>query len=244
MRRDGQLEYHENIEAFREAINFTESSTGFNARLVEKDYYCSLVLRDLTEAFQQGLVFKGGTCLSKVHTDFYRLSEDLDFVISMEADARRSARRRRIAPLKDLMQGLCERLPCFYVNNSLKGANDSKQYIGQLSYDSAVTGHAEFIKLEISLREPILDSVEHQSAQTMLTDPLHTAPVLKPIPVNVLSFHETFAEKFRAAMTRRTPAIRDYYDIDYAVRSHRLDPSDAKLLKLLHQKLAPCVTDP
>ena len=27
------------------------------------------------------LVFKGGTCLSKVHADFYRLSEDLDLII-------------------------------------------------------------------------------------------------------------------------------------------------------------------
>ena len=56
----------------------------------------------------------------------------------------------------------------------------------------------------------------------MLTDPLHSRPVLEPIFVSVLSFRETYAEKFRAAITRRDPAIRDYYDIDYAVRLGKL----------------------
>jgi hypothetical protein len=88
------------------------------------------------------------------------------------------------------------------------------------------------------LREPVLDSVEHKPAKTMLTDPLHMRPVLEPIAVSVLSFRETYAEKFRAAMTRRDPAIRDYYDIDYAVRSGKLDPSDDKLLEFLRHKLA------
>ena len=90
-----QWRYHEDTEPFREAISFTESNTGFSARLIEKDYYCSLVLRGMAEAFQQGLIFKGGTCLSKVHSDFYRLSEDLDFVIPTPLAASRSDRSRQ-----------------------------------------------------------------------------------------------------------------------------------------------------
>ena len=72
----------------------------------------------------------------------------------------------------------------------------------------------------------------------MLIEPLRSRPVLEPLVVSVLSFRETYAEKFRAAMTRRDPAIRDYYDIDHAVRSGKLDPSDTKLLELLRHKLA------
>lgn len=234
-----QLQYHENTEPFREAINFTESNTGFSARLIEKDYYCSLVLHGLAEAFQQGLIFKGGTCLSKVHADFYRLSEDLDFVISMETNASRSARRTQIAPLQDFLRSLPGRLPCFHVDEPpLSGSNISKQYIGRLSYRAVVTGQVEILKVEVGLREPALDPVEHKSAHTMLMDPSRSRPVLDPISVSVLSFRETYAEKFRAAMTRREPAIRDYYDIDYAVRSGKLDPSDNKLLELLQRKLA------
>lgn len=238
MDSDEQLQYHENAEPFREAVSFTESATGFSARLIEKDYYCSLVLRGLAEAFQQGLIFKGGTCLSKVHSDFYRLSEDLDFVISMETNASRAIRRQGIGSLKDLFVGLPERLPCFRVEGPLSGSNSSKQYIGRLSYSSVVTGQAEILKVEVGLREPVLDPVEHKPAQTMLTNPLRMRPALEPICVSVLSFRETYAEKFRAAMTRRDPAIRDYYDIDYAVRSGKLDPSDDNLLELLQFKLS------
>ena len=39
--------YHEDTDLFREALSFTQSETGFSARLVEKDYYCSLLLEDL-----------------------------------------------------------------------------------------------------------------------------------------------------------------------------------------------------
>ena len=85
-------DYHYDSARFQEALTYTASTTGFRSLLIEKDYYCSLVLQDLEDHFHLGLVFKGGTCLSKVHLDFYRLSEDLDFVISIPATAPPSKR--------------------------------------------------------------------------------------------------------------------------------------------------------
>jgi hypothetical protein len=38
--------------------------------LIERDYYCSLLLEDLLAVTSQPWVFKGGTCLSKVHSEF------------------------------------------------------------------------------------------------------------------------------------------------------------------------------
>ena len=73
--------YHEDIDLFRAALSYTQSETGFSARLVEKDYYSSLVLEDLVAITSPQWAFKGGTCLSKVHSDFYRMSEDLDFAL-------------------------------------------------------------------------------------------------------------------------------------------------------------------
>ena len=35
--------YHEDAEFFRAAVAFTEAETGFHARLIEKDYFCSLL---------------------------------------------------------------------------------------------------------------------------------------------------------------------------------------------------------
>ena len=65
-------------EELREAIRFTAEETGFAPRLIEKDYFCSVILEALAAA-DVPLVFKGGTCLAKVHSGFFRLSEDLDF---------------------------------------------------------------------------------------------------------------------------------------------------------------------
>lgn len=90
------LRFHEDAAFFREAVNFTAAQTGFAPRLIEKDYFCSVVLQYLAEAVP-ALVFKGGTCLAKVHVGFYRMSEDLDFVIlhAGRRDARRAEPERR-----------------------------------------------------------------------------------------------------------------------------------------------------
>ena len=126
--------------AINKALTYTASTTGFRSLLIEKDYYCSLVLQDLVDHFHFGLVFKGGTCLSKVHLDFYRLSEDLDFVISIPATATPSKRSAAVAPIRHHLASLCQRLDCFTETEVLKGHNGSRQYNGLYSYRSVVTG--------------------------------------------------------------------------------------------------------
>jgi hypothetical protein len=53
-----------------------------------------------------------------------------------------------------------------------------------------------------------------------------------------MSRQEAFAEKFRAALTRREPAVRDFFDIDHAIRRLGLQPEDDRLLGLVDRKLA------
>ncbi|MEI7935088.1 MAG: nucleotidyl transferase AbiEii/AbiGii toxin family protein [Verrucomicrobiota bacterium] len=111
--------FHEQAEMFRDALALTRQRTGFVARLIEKDYFCTLLLEYLAEASPE-LVFKGGTCLAKIHADFYRLSEDLDFVIPMsvsgEIELRQNGRRgmdllRRGFSSKDSQQTLLPSSP-------------------------------------------------------------------------------------------------------------------------------------
>ena len=49
---------------------------------------------------------------------------------------------------------------------------------------------------------------------------------------------EAFAEKFRAALSRREVAIRDFFDIDYAVQYLGLKPDNVDLAGLVRRKLA------
>jgi predicted nucleotidyltransferase component of viral defense system len=93
-----------------EAIIFTARRTGLAPRLVEKDYFCSVVLEFLAEANPE-LTFRGGTCLAKVFSVFYRLSEDLDFTCSIPSRTARRERSQRARPTKARFQDLPERLP-------------------------------------------------------------------------------------------------------------------------------------
>jgi predicted nucleotidyltransferase component of viral defense system len=236
--------YHEDVELFREALSFTHSKTSFSARLIEKDYYCSLLLEDLLATDDPLWAFKGGTCLSKVHSDFYRMSEDLDFACSLPVDTARSRRSAIIAPMKEHLAKLPKRLPCFGVVETLRGYNSSTQYIGAVGYRSLVTGQDESIKLEFSLREPILEAVKALPACSLLLDPFRQIAAIEPVKVPVLSLRETYAEKLRAALTRREPAIRDFYDIDFSLRSGKLLVGDRRLIELVKRKLAVHGNDP
>jgi hypothetical protein len=205
----------EDPDFFRAAVNFTARRTAFAARLIEKDYFCSVLLEFLASA-SEALVFKGGTCLAKVYAEFYRLSEDLDFVISTPIQAKRAERSKKAATLKQAMAELPRLLPAFSMIQPMTGANNSTQYVAVVGYKSLISEQQDTIKIEVGLREPLITTVHRGSARTILLDPVSDRPLLKPTSLRCISKIEAFAEKFRAALTRREVAIRDFYDIDYA----------------------------
>lgn len=231
------IRLHEDPGLFQEAVNFTAAETAFSPRLIEKDYFCTVLLAYLMAA-DDALVFKGGTCLAKVHAEFYRLSEDLDFVIPMPTDASRSQRSAQMSGLKKAVESLERQLPIFRIIQSMKGSNSSKQYIASAQYTSLLSRQEDTIKIEVALREPLLTPAVDGPARTLLLDPVSGQPILKPVVVRCISRMEAYAEKFRAALSRREAAIRDFYDLDHAVRKLGIQPHEAQLVALVKQKLA------
>ena len=229
---------HEDAVLFREAVQFTAAETGFVARLIEKDYFCTVLLAYLSNGAGDGLVFKGGTCLTKVHSELYRLSEDLDYTIAVPVDAPRSERSKRAQVLKPVLTRLARELPLFRITEAWRGANNSTQYLATIGYESMLARQQETIKIEVSLREPLLASVINGPAHTILRNPLTNKPMIVPVPVRSIDKTEALAEKFRAALSRREPAIRDFFDIDYAVRNGGLQCDDAEFIDQVRRKLA------
>lgn len=74
------MQLHRNEEAFSELIALVSDYYKIDASLVEKDYFVTLLLRDLT-ARVPGLLFKGGTSLSKCYKIIDRFSEDIDLTL-------------------------------------------------------------------------------------------------------------------------------------------------------------------
>ena len=229
--------WHEDPEFFVAAVSFTAKETTFSTRLIEKDYFCTVLLEYLITV-GNALVFKGGTCLAKIHADFYRLSEDLDFVVSMPVDSSRAERSKKARSLKDIVTALPDRLPGFRVVEPLTGANNSTQHNAIIGYPSRIAGKEETIKVEVGLREPLLLPPETGMAKTLLLNPTTAKPLNEPLVLNCMSKREAFAEKFRAALSRREAAVRDFFDLDFAVRRLGLQPNDSSLIELVRQKMA------
>jgi hypothetical protein len=159
------IRLHEDPALFRETVRFTAAETGFMARLIEKDYFCTVLLEHLA-GVARDLVFKGGTCLAKVHTNFYRLSEDLDFAISTSFQATRGDRTRSAVPLKDAVLSIGAGIPGMRVVQPITGANKSTHYAAVIGYESLVESRDETIEIEVSLpslstwvRQPLTPSL-------------------------------------------------------------------------------------
>ncbi|MDF7658119.1 nucleotidyl transferase AbiEii/AbiGii toxin family protein [Erwiniaceae bacterium L1_54_6] len=73
------MNLHEDRDVWLEVVHITADHFAIPAVYVEKDYWVTWVLRNLSRsAFRERLIFKGGTALSKAHQLIHRFSEDID----------------------------------------------------------------------------------------------------------------------------------------------------------------------
>lgn len=84
------------------------------------------------------------------------------------------------------------------------------------SVEPVIAGR-ETIKIEVALREPLLTPPMAGQARTAVLNPLTAQALVTPVSISCISKVEAFAEKFRAALSRREVAARDFFDLDYAV---------------------------
>lgn len=63
-------------------INNLSGETGFNTKVLLKDYYTTAILYLIK--YVEGMYFKGGTALQKIFLNYSRLSEDADFTLTKD----------------------------------------------------------------------------------------------------------------------------------------------------------------
>ncbi len=87
---------HNNIDAFSEIVAATADGLKLDPYIVEKDYYVTLLLKLLKQKLP-GMVFKGGTSLTKCYGNLiHRFSEDIDLSYSSERGTPGDARKRQL----------------------------------------------------------------------------------------------------------------------------------------------------
>ena len=169
-----------NLEELRAAIEYTSAETGFLSALIEKDYYCSVILQALFAELPHQLIFKGGTLLNKVHIGFYRLSEDLDFSISVKSSMSRKEKSNLMKPIKKLLSGLRAKFEGISSISELQGCNNSSQYNALLEYESCLYDVKGTISFEIGLREEILIPPVTLNAHTLVKNPFNDLLLIEP----------------------------------------------------------------
>ena len=76
------MRLHTNIQDFSELIRLTATHFSILPEFIEKDYWITLILNNLSKSSHaNSIVFKGGTSLTKGYRIINRFSEDIDIAL-------------------------------------------------------------------------------------------------------------------------------------------------------------------
>lgn len=218
-------------------IPFIAEKYNFRLQTIEKDYYLTLILNSVESHLSQSLVFKGGTLLNKIHLNYHRLSEDIDFTyFRPEGLETRSKRSRAMTPIREKMPALLKLLELKSEKPEGDGSNNSTQYAFSISYPSFITGKDENIKLEVSLRQTPIENPVHNVITHFYKDPFTEEDLIPKNKILSLTYNEAVAEKLKAAITRKEAAIRDYYDL-WFISEAKFDFTGKHFFSIFKKKL-------
>lgn len=222
-------------ERLRDIIPAIAGKLKFRPVIVEKDYYLTVILNNIEKLLSDKIVFKGGTLLNKVHLNYHRLSEDLDFTYYAPLTVR-SQRSKAITPIREKMPDFLKVLQLTSDKPEGEGFNNSKQYVFKAKYPSVLTAKDDIIKIEISLRQPPLDKPVHTEIKHFYQDPFTGDDLFPSGKVLSLSWNEAVAEKLKAAISRKDVAVRDYYDL-WHIAEFGFDFYNDKFIRLFKRKV-------
>ena len=89
------MNLHLDREAFTEFVTAASNELHIPPSIIEKDYYVTLALKELS-AHINGMVFKGGTSLTKCYQILERFSEDIDISYAASDGFPGESRKRQL----------------------------------------------------------------------------------------------------------------------------------------------------
>lgn len=218
---------HKDKEEFINAVNLASEYFHILPIIVEKDYYVTMILRELSE--RQGfVVFKGGTSLSKCHKAIKRFSEDIDITIDSKLSQGQMKKLKEV--IKDIAAELGLTIPNIKETRSRRSYN---RYI--LEYQSALSEPDDAVQsavlMETSFAEVSFPTVilqVHSYIGDMMT---------KEAPDELENFHlEPFEMKVQGldrTLVDKVFAICDYYMQDRVKKHSRHIYDIYKLLQIV-----------
>lgn len=204
---------HENKEEFANAVNLASEIYHVLPVVVEKDYYVTMILRELSQRMGF-IVFKGGTSLSKCHKIIKRFSEDID--ITIDSGLSQGQMKKLKESIKNVSTGLGLSIPNIDETRSRRNYN---RYI--LKYQTVLFERDEAVQTAVLLET----SFTEVSFPTVVL-PVHSYigdMMIEEAPEKKTGFHlEPFEMKVQGldrTLADKVFAICDYYMQD-RVRRH------------------------
>lgn len=199
------MNLHQNQNLFKEIIEAVSQNLGVREVFIEKDYWVTIMLKNLScSKYFDSVVFKGGTSLSKAYRLIERFSEDVDLALITTPDISGNQIKKKI---KEISQSITHGFTEIYDPEiTSKGSKIRKTlHAYEKIIDSDNFGQAsDKVLLEInSFTSP--HPYSPQEISSFIKDFLmEKAPELvqefdlNPFKVNVLSLERTYVEKILA----------------------------------------------
>ena len=228
-----------NAEIIRRfAAQIKEKHTKINEPVIEKDFYLTLILNDISNEIKENkespfakLVFKGGTLLTRAHLNYHRISEDLDFTYLENDKLAKLSSKQRNKFISGFTSFLARSLHSIAGRYSFDFSNNKsdKKYCNVMDrknvylfriYYSPVYGTENFIKIEVNFNDELIYQVKFNDIHHLFDDELvkdleFTELIKIRVQNNILCYDlkEVACEKIRAILTRPSIKERDILDL-------------------------------
>ena len=229
------MKLHLDRPAFETLLLGESEASGIRADILEKDYYVTLVLKELADKQDQvPAYFKGGTALYKAIGYIRRFSEDIDLTVSIEDCTNSQAKRR-------LEQATLE-YACLPRKREDKEEKNSRGAITSIyTYESVVSvdqedelQRFERVKIEatsFTVSEPhelmIIAPIIYELASDAQKEVLKNEYEVAPFAIETIKLERIFIDKVFAAefyFTRREyfDTAKHLYDIVVLLKRERI----------------------
>ena len=229
------MKLHLNQDAFRVLIEQVSERTGYRQDVIEKDYYVSMLLRELAQ-FQRddGLpaYFKGGTALYKALHSVRRFSEDVDLSVDVQNCSRTQGDKR--------LERATKKYTCMERNHDEGRTNRSEvvtyyHYLPVVTYDSHdVLQRFGKVKVEatsFTISEPyepvVIAPLIYEQAEPDQQLILLQQFDVSPFEIHTMTIERIFIDKLFAAEAYTRSAAQEHHAFeaskhiyDLAVISH------------------------
>ena len=201
------MRLHKEVDEFFGALVRISENTDIRADVLEKDYYVTLLLKELAE-WQDTLpaYFKGGTALYKALGSVRRFSEDIDLTVCID-DCSNTQAKKRLEKAANGYQGLPRTTATKYESNlrgSITSLYDYQSIVeGDIADPLQRFGHVKVEATSFTVSEPfaplLIAPLLYDNATESQKDNLRDNFDVVPFSINTIRLERIFVDKVFAS---------------------------------------------